>query len=426
MLFAMFLSDNTAPMHPDVNKAGFNANAKGGPPYGDDEYTQQLQRVVSDIFGREAFVLPVETGTAANCLAFRTLAAGRNGIVVSGQDVHTATHEGMAPELLGGVKIHQIIADPGTGVTRYSIAIHSKFNSSHDQRRATVNRMLVPENVHEFLDSRQAVDKRHGAPIVGISISQADEQGRVYEPEEVTALAKVAKEQGLFFHIDGARIANALTLDTVLDQNKAIQRLREQTQDVDSICIGGAKNGCPGADAIVFFDRSQFEVFQDHAKNFGHMPADLYAKSAKLLAYFEGGLWLKNAHHANRMAALLRDGISQNEADNAVVANQVFVGLSGDAVEAIIADNPAYEPYGWMNGDRFEWLEGDICRFVTSWNTEEEHVLRLAELVRTNSRLLFHTHHPGLCVNDGDLKAAGYTDPSPAAEPRQSLVAEYS
>ena len=408
----MFLSDNTAPMHPAINEAAFNANAKGSPPYGDDEHTKELQAIISNIFDRESFVLPIGTGTAANCLAFRTLAAGRNGTVISGEEIHTATHEGMAPELLGGVRIQQIVSNPGGGVTRHSISVHSKFNSVHAQRRATINRMLIPENIREFLGSKQPVDLRHGAPAIGISISQADEQGRVYEPEEVEALAQTAREHNLFFHIDGARIANALTLDTELNEDKSIQGLRQQTAKADSICIGGGKNGCPGADVLVLFDRGKFDILQNHAKSFGHVPANLYESSAKLVSYFKNGLWLKNAHHANKMAALLREKIAQHEDDNAVIANQVFVGLSQDAVSKIVEENSAYQPYAWMSGDKFEWLEGDIYRFVMSWNTEEEHVLRLAKLIQENSRLLFHTHHPGICVNDGDLKAAGYTTPS--------------
>ena len=43
-----------------------------------------------------------------------------------------------------------------------------------------------------------------------ISITQATEVGTVYKPNEIRDLANFAHGHGMFLHVDGARIANAV------------------------------------------------------------------------------------------------------------------------------------------------------------------------------------------------------------------------
>ena len=50
----------------------------------------------------------------------------------------------------------------------------------------------------------------HQVQPAAISITNATEYGLVYRAAEVAALGEVAKQRGLSFHMDGARLANAL------------------------------------------------------------------------------------------------------------------------------------------------------------------------------------------------------------------------
>ena len=64
-----FLSDNSAPIAPAVLGAIVQANEGFAPAYGDDDWTQSVERRLSEIFERDVAAFLVPTGTAANALA---------------------------------------------------------------------------------------------------------------------------------------------------------------------------------------------------------------------------------------------------------------------------------------------------------------------------------------------------------------------
>ena len=74
---------------------------------------------------------------------------------------------------------------------------------------------------------------------------------------------------------------------------------------VDMLSFGGTKNGCWCAEAIVLFDPAKAAEMAFIRKR----AAQLYSKSrfiaAQFDAYFEDGLWLETARHANSLAARL-------------------------------------------------------------------------------------------------------------------------
>src|SRR5690606_3414019 len=67
-----FLSDNAAPVHPQVWQALQRADA-ADTPYDTDALSRRLDEAFSELFEREVAVLWVATGTAANCLALSTM-----------------------------------------------------------------------------------------------------------------------------------------------------------------------------------------------------------------------------------------------------------------------------------------------------------------------------------------------------------------
>jgi threonine aldolase len=330
----MFTSDNTSAMHPEVLKTYFGALASSEvhKPYGQDILTEKLQGVVSDVLGRKSYVFPVTSGTSGNILSLRTLAAGMPGEVLCSDVCHMFTHEAMASELMAGVRMKPVGQDVINGLA-----------------------------INRYLDGKSPVDTFHGPRTLGVVISQCDENGRAYSTFEIKEIARAAKEKGWFVFVDGARFANALS-----SEQEAIQ----QCKDIDALCIGGSKNGCE-TEAVVFFDKQHADTYRYFAKSMGHLPSKMFAKSAQLLAYFEDGLWLKNAAHANEMAERLRDCLDiKTEVGD---TNAVFCALSPDTVQ-ILNDN-GYYPYEWEPG-RY--------RFMCSWDTKHEHVLNAASIVARN------------------------------------------
>src|SRR5207253_6657638 len=83
-----------------------------------------------------------------------------------------------------------------------------------------------------------------------LSITNATEYGLVYRAAEVAALGALAKQRGLNFHMDGARLANALA---TTGESPADVTWRA---GVDVLSFGFTKNGGLNAEALILFDTS--------------------------------------------------------------------------------------------------------------------------------------------------------------------------
>jgi Threonine aldolase len=105
--------------------------------------------------------------------------------------------------------------------------------------------------------------------------------------------------------MDGARFANALTF---LKVSPAEITWRA---GVDILSFGATKNGALAAEAVVIFDKALAAEFAFRRKRAGHLFSKMRFLSAQLDAYLEGGLWLRNAGHANAMANRLAEGLGR-------------------------------------------------------------------------------------------------------------------
>jgi threonine aldolase len=215
-------------------------------------------------------------------------------------------------------------------------------------------------------------DALHHGRAAAVTLTQATETGTIYTLEEIDALAKIAKDNGLPLHMDGARFANALVSLGCSPAEMTWKR------GVDVLSFGGTKNGCWCAEAIVFFN-------PDLARDFAYIrkrSAQLFSKtrfiSAQFEAYLQDDLWLDLAQHANAMADRLRAGIGAlNSARLAwdTTSNEVFAVLSRASAEAAREKGSAF--YDWPVPLAMEDLvAGDemLIRLVTSFATTEEDV----------------------------------------------------
>lgn len=323
-----FQSDNVAGAAPEILQALTAANGGAEPSYGGDALSARMESDLAELFETDVTVFPVATGTAANALSLSVLTPPY-GAIYCHDTAHIHMDECGAPELMtGGAKLAPL---PGP---------HGK---------------LLPDVLRAALERAGAGVVHHVQP-AALSLTQATEAGTVYTPDEVAALADIARAHKLKIHMDGARFANAVAH---LGCAPADVTWRA---GVDVLAFGATKNGALAAEAVIFFNKDLAAAFGYHRKRAGHLFSKMRFLSAQLDAYFSDGLWLRLATHANAMAQRLAEGLGTLPGvgiRSPVQANEVFVTLP----EAMITGLEA-------TGFRFYRWEDQTIRLVTAWNTE--------------------------------------------------------
>ncbi len=329
-----FFSDNTASASPEIMAALQAANHGLTRPYGEDEWTERLDRTLSAFFGKEVRAFAVGTGTAANALALATVSPPY-GAIFAHQKAHIATDECGAPGFFTGGA--QLMLLPGE---------HGR---------------IAPPTFAAALAAPQDV---HTVQPAAVSLTQPTELGTVYRPAELAQIAAAAHARGLKVHMDGARFANALIF---LDCHPAEITWRA---GVDVLSFGATKNGALGAEAVVFFDANLVRDFELRRKRAGHRFSKSRYLAAQLLAYIESGVWQRNAQRTNRLAQEI--GRAAGAALlHPVEANEVFVGLG-------IERRRALREAGFEFYDAGPESTGE-ARFVVSWDQPPDDVPALCE-----------------------------------------------
>lgn len=165
--------------------------------------------------------------------------------------------------------------------------------------------------------------------------------------------------------MDGARFANALVS---LSESPANMTWRS---GVDVLTLGGTKNGCLAAEAIIFFKPEMVGNFPFLHKRSGQLLSKMRFISSQLNAYVSDDVWIKNAKHANEMAKILSEGLSRFsniELAYPTESNEVFVHLPRDVIDYL--NSSGYD----VNEEE---LDGSAVRFVTAWDTKIEDVENL-------------------------------------------------
>ena len=325
-----FFSDNAAPVHPKVMEAIAAAN-RVDTAYDGDEWSRRLDGAFSDLFGTEVRAFWVTSGTAANCLALAALCPPYRGILCH-RDAHIEVDEAGAPGFFtGGAKL--VLLD-GAGA-KISVDI------------ATAACDLIRNDVHQIQPA-------------ALSVTNATEYGLVYRAAEMARLGGFAKERRLAFHLDGARIANA-----VASTSESLADLTWRA-GVDAMSFGFVKNGGMNAEALIVFRTELADEIAVRRKRAGHLLSKGRFLAAQILAMLEGDLWLDNARAANAAAQTLAKAAPQRLV-HPVEANEVFVRVSPAEADSLKAQGV----------DFYDWGPGEI-RFVTSWDSQGDALDRLA------------------------------------------------
>ncbi|HVI06404.1 MAG TPA: beta-eliminating lyase-related protein [Sphingomicrobium sp.] len=328
-----FFSDNSAPAHPKVIEAIKEAN-RLDTAYDGDEWSQRLDGAFSNLFETPVRAFWVTTGTAANCLALAALCPPYRAILCH-RDAHIEVDEAGAPGFFtGGAKL--ILLD-GPGAK------------------------LAPETIAAACDGIRS--DVHQVQPATISITNATEYGLAYEAAEVAAIGALARERGLNFHMDGARLANALV---TTGESPADATWRS---GVDALSFGFVKNGGLNAECLILFQPELADEISVRRKRAGHLLSKGRFLAAQILAMLEDDLWLENARLANvsaqKVAAAARDRLVYP-----VEANEIFLRMTGE--EAARLRQQGFDFYDWGSGE---------IRLVTSWDQEGEPLARLVAAI---------------------------------------------
>ena len=333
-----FASDNYSGIHPEVLAALATANDGHQSSYGNDAYTARLQQVVQDHFGARAEAFPMFNGTGANVTGLQAVLP-RWGAVVCAKSAHINVDEGGAPEKVGGLKLYSVPTSDGK---------------------------LTPE----LLDAEAwGYGDEHRAQPLAVSITQSTELGTLYTPNEIRALADHAHGLGMTVHLDGARLSNAAAALGVPFAAFTTEA------GVDLLSLGGTKNGAMGAEAIVVLDPDRAAGLPYLRKSNMQLASKMRFVSAQLVALFEGDLWLRNATHANAMAARLRQSLTDVpgvQFTQSTRANGVFVRLPAGVADAV---REHFFFYDWDAALR-------EVRWMCSFDTTESDVDEFSSLIR--------------------------------------------
>ncbi len=328
-----FFSDNAAPAHPRVLEAIAAANWLDT-AYDGDAWSKRLDGAFSDLFGTPVRALWVTTGTAANCLALAALCPPY-GAILCHKDAHIENDEAGAPAFFGGGSKLMLLDGAGAKVTADTVA------TACDR---------VRKDVHQVQPA-------------ALSITNATEYGLAYRASEVAVLGELAKTRKLGFHMDGARLANALasTGDSLADVT--------WRAGVDALSFGFVKNGGLNAEALILFRTELADEIAIRRKRSGHLLSKGRMLAAQILAMLEDDLWLQNARAANAAAAQLAQA-APDRLVYPVEANEIFLRVSGE--EAARLRSAGFDFYDWGDGE---------IRLVTSWDQGGEAVARLAAAI---------------------------------------------
>jgi len=327
-----FASDNWSPVHPVIMDAIINANNQHQAAYGDDDYTKYAQDYFRSIFGAESSTYFVFTGTAANVLAIESIAQSFHAVICS-EHAHIHVDECGALEKHSGLKI---------------LALPS------------VDGKIRPEQIRPIIKSERFP---HQSEPGVISITQTSELGTVYSLEEIKALADLAHKNGLYLHVDGARIGNAAAF-----LKTDFKQMITDT-GVDVLSFGGTKAGLMFGEAVVFLKPGFDKHFELYRKQGMQLASKMRFIAAQFIALLSNDLWRSNALQANEMAAYLEQKLSR------IPEVQITQKVESNGVWAIIPKSLAEK----MQNTQFfyPWDEQkDEYRLMCSWDTTREEVDR--------------------------------------------------
>lgn len=321
-------NDYSEVAHPKVLEHIMAYSMQVNAPYGEDEHCLHAAHLIKGHLNREVDIHFVSGGTLANILSMAAFLRPYQSIIAV-ETAHIADNETGAIEGTG----HKVITVEGE------------------------DGKMTPEEIEGVMSIYTHEHKTQPALVY---ITNATELGTVYTKGELVALREVCDEHGLLLYMDGARLAAALTSEF---SDISLGDLAELT---DAFFIGGAKNGLMFGEALVLVNDRLKPDFRYMYKNRGAMFSKGFLMGMQFEVLFENDLYFELGRHANRMAALMAEGLLARgiEFYKPRVTNQLFVRLSDEQIERL-SEKFLFEVFQYPK-------DGKVVRFITTWSTTQE------------------------------------------------------
>lgn len=330
-----FLDDYSEGAHPAILDALVESNLSQQAPYGADMFSAEAALRIKARLGSsfQGDVHFVAGGTMANIVSISSVLRPHEAVITVDSG-HIVVREAGAIEATG----HKLITVPA------------------------VNGKLTPANIETALAANGHFP--HMARPRLLYVSNATETGTIYTLAELREISVLAKQRGLLFFLDGARLGAALA------SHKNDATLADIASLVDLFWIGGTKVGALLGEAVVVCNPALAQDFAFHIKQRGGMLAKGRLLGIQFNALFgQSDLYTSNARHANAMASKLASGIAAKgyALSAEVETNQIFPVLP-DSLIATLQAHFAF--YVWSKASPGH----SVIRLVTSWATDESQV----------------------------------------------------
>ena len=294
MEFVDLRSDTVTKPTPEMREAMANAEV-GDDVFGDDPTVNRLQEMAAERMGKEA-ALFVPSGTMGNLAALLSHCQ-RGDEVIIGQKNHSFLYEAGGMSVLGGISCYQLQNQPDGSLLPEDVEAAIRPDDPHDP----ITRLVCLENTHN----------RCG--------------GTVQTPEYTRKIAKLAHDNGLKVHLDGARIFNAAAALGI--------PARQLAEHVDSVTFCLSKGLCAPVGSVLCGDR-QFIYRARRARKLlggGMRQAGILAAAGMVALEKMTGRLGEDHARARRLA----DGLRQNDCivldPGTPVTNMVFFNLAPHA-----------------------------------------------------------------------------------------------
>ena len=331
-------SDTFSTVAKEISEAIYSSSNEKSYPYGDDNHTKDCKKIIQQIFEKKDIeIFPIMTGTASNSLAISCICNSFGGVICH-ENSHINKDECGAPEFFSnGGKLITINSTNG------------KLNSSQ-----------INDKIKEFENNSNFKTK-----IQAVSVTQLTENGTTYSYNELKEIGKLCKSNKLFFHMDGARFANALVY------------LKKKPAEItwklglDCLSLGATKNGALAAEVIIFFNSTLAKNFSFMQKKTGHILPRTKFITSQLNTWFKDGLWLTLAAKANNNAKRLRKKLENNKNLKLIYpphGNEIFFETSREFLKKIQSKKIFPKLWKITKGNNV-WI-----RFVTSFDMKENDV----------------------------------------------------
>jgi len=331
-----FKSDYAQGAHPRLIEALVKFNMEHNDGYGADQHSKNAVRFIQERVGGDCFVTLMAGGTLAN-LTVISHALRQHHAVISADTGHIFTNETGAVEATG----HKVIPCAGKD---------GKLTAEMIQK-ALDNHTHIPHVVRPKL----------------VYISHPTELGTLYGKNDLTEISALCKQKGLYLYIDGARLGCALAAQ------KDELNMADLAALADAFTAGGTKNGALFGEAVIIPNKALAEDFLFSVRQKGGLLARGGALGIQFEELFKDDLYIQLGGHANKMARILKEGLTQ--------AGFEFLVDSPTNQQFVYIDNKTFgklsEKYLLRPWKRFE--ERTLVRLVTSWATKEEEVREFLE-----------------------------------------------